>query len=270
MWEQAAPLREAGVHVMALYRRDLLSDTLKRRLRLGERERLARLWATRDATTTRRLLIAATAHAAEHIPFAQSFQTAGAEMGVDVLLAGARTPGGETVTFGAGEMFVPSFEFSQHDAATEFEDTPWRAISRFSTLLARELERLALQVTLQPDDVVLFRTTSLVEVLGATTWLARTTPDKAPAIRLFFSTPIAGEARMLSASEQDLRAAYKVALALLSDRCGGRMRLLAPDTAVAAELTSTLGYLVQAVDIPMPNAVAAHDANAALRAVIAP
>jgi hypothetical protein len=135
-------------------------------------------------------------------------------------------------------------------------------------LRATELERLASRVALQSDDVVLFRTTSLVETLGATTWLARVTADKAPAIRLFFSTPIAGEARAFSVSEQELRTAYRVALALLSDRCGGRVRLLAPDTAAASELATSLGHSVEAVDIPRLSAVTSHDANAVLRAVI--
>jgi glycosyltransferase involved in cell wall biosynthesis len=270
MWEEAAPLREAGVQVMALYRRDLLSDSLKRRLRLGERERLERLWATRDASVSKRLVIAATGQVADHMPMARSVRATGAQMGIDVLLAGARISGDETVTSDAVEMFVPAFEFSQHDTATEIDHTPWRAISRFSTLRATELEQLALRVALQPDDVILFWTTSLVEILGATTWLARTTPDKAPAIRLVFHTPIASEARALSASEQDLLTAYTVALALLADRCGGRMRLLAPDTAMATDLTNALGHSVQAVGVPMQDAATAHDAAVVLRAVLAP
>jgi glycosyltransferase involved in cell wall biosynthesis len=268
MWEQAAPLREAGVQVMALYRRDLLSDNLGRRLRLGEYQRLERLWATRDAAVSKRLVIAATGETADHMPQAQSLRAAGAQVGIDVLLAGSRIPR-DTIAIDADETFLPTFEFSQGDAVREIDDTPWRAISRFSTLRASELERLASRVALQPDDIVLFRTTNLVDILGTTTWLARTTPDKAPAIRLFFSALISGEARALTVSEQDLRAAYRLALGLLSDRCGGRIRLLAPDTVMASDLTSTLGHPVQAVALPMPDATP-QDAGAVLRAVITP
>ena len=267
MWEQASPLREAGVQVMALYRRDLLSDSLKRRLRLGERERFERLWATRDAAASTRLVIASTAPASDHMPLARSFRAAGARMGIDVLLAGARIPG-DTIELDVDEMFVPAFEFSQREVATEIDDTPWRAVSRFSTLRASEFERLASRVGLQPGDVVLFRTTSLVEILGATTWLARTTPDKAPAIRLFFSAPISAEARALNASEQDLRAAYRVALALLSDRSGGRVRLLAIDAVVASDLMN-LGHPVQTVAVPMLD-VPPQDTTAVLRTIVAP
>jgi hypothetical protein len=270
MWQEAATLREAGVQMMALYRRDLLSDNLKRQLRLGERERFERLWAARDAGPSKRMVIVATGKPADHIAMAQSFRVTAAQMGIDVLMAGARIADEKSSTLDVPEMFVPTFEFSHREVAAEIDDTPWRAISRFSTFRATELEQLASRVALQADDVILFRTTSLVEVLGAMTWLARTTPQRAPAIRLYFHAPINDEARALSISEHDLCTAYRVALALLSDRCGGKMRLLAPDSAIASDLTRSLGQRVNALGVSMLDAITPEEMPVVVRAVIAP
>jgi glycosyltransferase involved in cell wall biosynthesis len=273
MWEDAAALREAGTHVMALYRREFITEGLKRRLRLGDRERLERAWGTRSTVPATRLTIAEPRAGRNGDDFARLagwLRTEAATMGVDVLIAGAKVQAGNSMTAEDRELVVPAFEFMSHEVAHEVDDTPWRALSRFASLRALELERLHGRLVLQSQDIVFFTTASLVDVLAAGIWLARVAGAALPAIRLLFRTSVGAEAKTLGAPEQALRHAYAVALAQLSERCEHRLRVFADGEQLAADLTTALQRQVQPVRFPLSGSVEPSEARAALRIVLQP
>ena len=254
MWEQAARLREAGTHVMALYRRELVSDVLQQRLRSRERERTERSWG-RQHETGARLVIAepsAGRSRGHFYRFARSLRAVAPEMGVDVVMAGARVSTVEGLEAEDLELLIPSFEFSHWDAVAELTEEPWRGISRFASLRVVELERLSERLTLAPTDVVVFLMTNLVDVLAAGTWLARMPREQAPAVRLLFHFMPFQEAQWFKLTDQELRHAYGVGLAQLAEHCGNRLRLFAQSGALALDLTDALRWRVRSIGFPVP------------------
>jgi hypothetical protein len=255
MWEQAVGLREAGTHVMALYRRELVSDVLQRRLRAKERERAERSWGRAGTTADARLIIAepsAGRSRGHFYRFARSLRAIAPEIGADVLMAGARVSTVEGLEAEDREFLVPSFEFSHWDAVAELTEEPMRGISRFASLRVTELERLSEKLSLTPTDVVVFLMANLVDVLAAGTWLARMPREKTPAVRMLFHFMPFQEAQWFTLTDQELRHAYGVGLAQLAEHSGNRLRLFAQSGALALDLTDALRWHVRSIGFPVP------------------
>jgi glycosyltransferase involved in cell wall biosynthesis len=255
MWEQAAGLRDAGTHVMALYRRELISDALQLRLRAKERERAEQSWGHGRSTSGSRLVIAepsAGRSRGHFYRFTRSLRAIAPEIGADVLMAGARVPTVEGLEAEDRELLVPAFEFSHWDAVAEITEEPLRGISRFASLRVTELERLCERLTLTPNDVIVFLMANLVDVLAAGTWLAKLPRDKTPAVRMLFHFMPFQEAQWFKLTDQELRHAYGVGLAQLAEHCGNRLRLFAQSGALALDLTDALRWHVRSIGFPVP------------------
>ncbi len=255
MWEQAEGLREAGTHVMALYRRELVSDVLQLRLRAKERERAEESWGRGRSTTGARLVIAepsAGRSRGHFYRFTRSLRAVAPEIGADVVMAGARVSTIEGLEPEDRELLMPAFEYSHWDAVAEITEEPMRGISRFASLRVTELERLYERLTLTPNDVVVFLMANLVDVLAAGTWLARMPREKTPAVRMLFHFMPFQEAQWFKLTDLELRHAYGVGLAQLAEHCGNRLRLFAQSGALALDLTDALRWHVRSIGFPVP------------------
>ena len=257
MWEDLAPARHAGAHVLALYRRDCVTGDLKRLLRV-ERDEGRRVALT--ASPTARLVVAEPSAGRSRGPFfrfARSLRDAAKEAGVQVVVAGARRLSLQGLEADDRDLWEPTFEFAHWDALREADTDVWRTVARFAGLCAVDLERLTGRLSLAGNDVVLFHTANLIDVFGVVNWLSVRPAQMMPQVTFLFHFLPAQEARWLNATESEVIHAYQIAFALVAARTGHEPRLLAQNHLLADALGDALDRPVHAMGFPVPARVRA-------------
>jgi glycosyltransferase involved in cell wall biosynthesis len=251
MWEDLAPIRATGAHALALYCRELITDGLARIVRGGTQRPPSSRPATLRAAPTRLVIVEPSAGRGNgpFLRLARSLYDVSHDA-LRVIVAGARRISPDGLESADRELLEPAFDFTYLDALREIREDTWRGVARFSRLHALDLARLSDRLTLASPDVVLFHSTTLLDAFGAAQWMTAHPDRDVPEIRFLFHVALEQEARWLNASADAVRHAYAVALALLDDRAGGRVRLLAQNDALAERLERAFDRPVDAMGFP--------------------
>jgi glycosyltransferase involved in cell wall biosynthesis len=252
MWADLEPLRARGVEVMALYRRELVTERVRAVLQAQARHQRAQASVTRPGA--RRLVIVEPSAGRSNGPFlrvTRALQAAGAERGVRVVTAGARRTLPDGLEPADQALLVPAFEHAHWDMLTEAPEDIWRAVARYARIMADDLDALTARLGIDHQDTLLFHTANLVDVFAASEWLGRRAPAARPDIRLLFHFVPGQEAQWLRQTAEQVRQTYHVALALLEERGGDRVQILAQTSALAAELSVAFDRPVAPMGFPV-------------------
>jgi glycosyltransferase involved in cell wall biosynthesis len=254
MWEDLAPIRAAGAHALALYCRELITAGLARIVRGGTPRPLSSHPATLRVAPTRLVIVEPSAGRGNgpFLRLARSLHDVSLGT-LRVVVAGARRISPDGLESTDRELLEPAFDFTYLDALREIREDTWRGVARFSRLQALDLARLSDRLTLASPDVVLFHSTTLLDVFGAAQWMTTRLDRDVPEIRFLFHVALEQGARWLNASADAVRHAYAVALALLDDRADGRVRLLAQNDALAERLARAFDRPVDVMGFPVPS-----------------
>jgi len=255
MWEDLKRARKAGVQVVGLYRTDLVTEPLAHGLRLRQTP-AAVLRHVSGPASGRRLIVAEPSAGRSHGPFfrlARAIRDASNGLRTDVVVAGSRVASLRGLEPQDHELLDQAFEFAHWDALHELQGDAWSGVSRFARYLALDLERMSERLGIGRQDTVLFHTSNLVEIIGATHWLGSVKPDRLPSVRLLFHFLPENEAQWLKLTAAEVRHAYVMALALLTERAGDRLRILAQTSALATALERLLHRPVDAMGFPVPS-----------------
>ncbi len=256
MWRDLAGLRARGAHVVAVHRRDLVTDAIGRRLR----QRSKRLMPSghERQSCVARLVIAEPSAGRSRGPFfrlAHSLSAAGANAGIEIIVAGARKPARDAFEPRDHALWRPAFEFAHWDVLRELDASTWRAVARMARFMTSDLKRLTDRLTLGRNDVVLLNMANLIDVLSAADWLGSTPAHSMPGVRLLFHFLPAQEAQWLRLTEDEVVHAYRLALGQLMDRAGDRAVLLAQNTILAERLSVMFDLPVGAMGFPVVPAI---------------
>jgi glycosyltransferase involved in cell wall biosynthesis len=251
MWQDVAAVR-GEAQAMALYRRELITPELKRRLP-GATPLRPVAASPKGAAQSRVVIVEPSAgkSGGHFYRPARALQAAAAQRSMSVILAGSRRVSLDGLSHEDRLLLEPAFESAFWDVLPATSDESWPAITRSARLFAHELQRLGDRLVLREDDVVVLAMANLVEVLGAAHWLASGTARSLPALRLLFHFLPQQEAQWLKMPEMELRHAYNFALALLDERAGGRMHILAQSGALATRIGEILSRRVDAIGYPL-------------------
>jgi glycosyltransferase involved in cell wall biosynthesis len=251
MWKDVSLVR-GEAQAMALYRRELITPELKQRLP-GAKPRRPRVAAAVASATSRLVLLEPSAgkRGGHFYRPAQALQLAAAQRSMSVVLAGSRRVSLEGLSQEEQGLIEPTFESSFWDALPATSDDTWPQIARSSKLFAHDLARLAARLNLREDDVVMVAMANILEVLGVAQWLGSSAARSFPEIRLLFHFLPHHEAAWLKTSEPEIRHAYRLALAMLDDQTGERLRILAQSSALATGLEEVFGRPVDPVGYPL-------------------
>jgi glycosyltransferase involved in cell wall biosynthesis len=257
MWEDLQPIRKARAHVLALYRADLVTEPLQTELQALLHRRARRPAAPIGAASSPRgrLIIVEPSGGRSNGPFfrlARAIRESSHNGHTEVIVAGARVPVLRGLEPADHELLDQAFEFAYWDILQDLNGDTWTSVCRYARCVARDLERLGQRLELTADDTVLFHTANIVEVLGATHWLASLPSDRLPGIRLLFHFPPEQEANWLRLTDAEVQHAYALALALLTERAGDRLRILAQTVTLAQVLEKKLRQPVDPIGFPVP------------------
>jgi glycosyltransferase involved in cell wall biosynthesis len=251
MWRDVSAVVGAA-SAIALYRRELVTPDLARRMRTLTRQDAPVVIA--QASGQRLVIVEPSAGktGGHFYRPARALQVAAQAAGARVVLAGSRRIALEGLDLEDRLLLAPAFEFSHWDTLASLPDDRWRGLSRFGRMFGSDLVNLSSRLALGRDDVVMFAMGNLVELLGAVEWARAAAGPSLPQIRMLFHFLPEQEAQWLKITEAEVRHAYQVALGMLDDLAGDRVRLLAQSSALADGIADALGRRVDPVGFPVP------------------